>query len=208
MLRILLLTVCLLTSLVVLVAQKTDTAFTSGIARHREHYKEEFVIETRSPLTEQDTALLDFFSPDPSWLIAARFERTPDTEPFDMPSYSGRSAKYRQYGTIYFEKSGKTYSLQLYQNIRFLTSQKYYDYLFLPFNDSTNDDSTYGGGRYLDLRLGDIGSDNILTVDFNKAYNPWCAYSDGYNCPIPPATNHLDLAVEAGEKKFRGEKKH
>ena len=96
----------------------------------------------------------------------------------------------------------------MYQNIRLLTSQKYYDYLFLPFKDNTNDETTYGGGRYLDLRQGDIGGDNIMTVDFNKAYNPWCAYSDGYNCPIPPATNHLDLAVNAGEKNFRGEKKH
>ena len=206
--RFLLLAFCLFSGIATLFAQKTDTAFNAEIARHREHYKQEFVIETRSPLTEQDTALLDFFSPDPSWRIAMRFERTPDTEPFDMPSYSGRSAKYQQYGTLFFEKAGKTYSLQVYQNIRLLTSQKYYDYLFLPFKDNTNDETTYGGGRYLDLRQGDIGSDNIMVIDFNKAYNPWCAYSDGYNCPIPPATNHLDLAVNAGEKNFRGEKKH
>ncbi|MBP6826735.1 MAG: DUF1684 domain-containing protein, partial [Saprospiraceae bacterium] len=101
-----------------------------------------------------------------------------------------------------------TYSLQIYQNIRLLTSQKYFDYLFLPFKDTTNGDTTYGGGRYLDLRLDNIGSDQMMEIDFNKAYNPWCAYSDGYNCPIPPATNHLEMAVEAGEKVFRGEKKH
>lgn len=207
MLRILLHTICLLSG-ATLSAQKTDTAYVSEIARHRDHYKLEFVIETRSPLSDEDTSLLDFYKADPSWRVTARFERTPDTQPFDMPAYSGRSAKYQQYGTLFFEKAGKTYSLQVYQNIRLLTSQKYYDYLFLPFKDNTNGDTTYGGGRYLDLRAGDISGDNQLTVDFNKAYNPWCAYSDGYNCPIPPATNHLDLAVTAGEKNFRGEKKH
>ena len=207
MLRFLLHTVWLLFT-ATLFAQKTDTAFYGQINRHREHYKQEFVNESRSPLTEEDTALLDFFRADPGWRVSARFERTPDTEPFDMPAYSGRSAKYQQYGVLYFDKNGKTYSLQIYQNIRLLTSQKYFDYLFLPFKDTTNGDTTYGGGRYLDLRLDNIGSDQMMVIDFNKAYNPWCAYSDGYNCPIPPATNHLEMAVEAGEKVFRGEKKH
>lgn len=191
-----------------LFSQQPDTAYTAEIARHREHYKQEFIAESRSPLTEADTASLDFFEPDKAWRVEARFERTPNTVPFDMPTYSGRSAQYQQYGILYFDKDEKTYSLEIYQNIRFLTSQKYYDYLFLPFKDHTNGDDTYGGGRYLDFRLGDIGADNFMVIDFNKAYNPWCAFSDGYNCPIPPAPNHLEVRVEAGEKNFKGEKKH
>ena len=198
----------LLIAPVMLSAQQTDTTYAAEIARHREHYKQEFVSESRSPLTEQDTAMLDFFSPDPSWRISARFERTEDAMPFDMPTYSGRSAQYQQYGVLYFDKDGKTYSLQIYQNLRLLTSRKYYDYLFLPFKDITNDESTYGGGRYLDFKQGDISADNWMIIDFNKAYNPWCAYSDGYNCPIPPASNHLELPVNAGEKKYRGDKHH
>lgn len=189
-------------------AQQSDSSYTDIIARHRQVYKEHFITETRSPLTEADTSLLDFFSPDPEWRVTARFERTPDAQPFEMPTYSGKSARYQQYGTLTFEKKGKTHSLAVYQNLRFMTSQKYFDYLFLPFNDLTNDDTTYGGGRYLDLRTGDISADGYLVLDFNKCYNPWCAYSDGFNCPIPPKDNQLYIAVPAGEKNFKGEKKH
>jgi len=70
-----------------------------------------------------------------------------------------------------------------------------------PFTDETNDEETYGGGRYLDLNRNDI-SKNRLLLDFNKAYNPWCAFSDGYNCPIPPKSNDLPVKIKAGEKKF------
>lgn len=189
-------------------SQTADTVFASEIARHRQEYKEHFLSESRSPLSETDTAFLDFYSPDISWRVNARFERTPDTQPFDMPAYSGRSARYQQYGILTFEKDGKKYSLRIYQNLRLITSQKYFDYLFLPFKDLTNDDFTYGGGRYLDFKTGDISAGNMMVIDFNKCYNPWCAYSDGYNCPIPPAENHLEVAVTAGEQNFKGEKKH
>jgi uncharacterized protein (DUF1684 family) len=189
-------------------AQTADTAYAAEIARHRQEYKEHFLTESRSPLTEADTASLDFFPADANWRVEAKFERTPDTQPFNMPTYSGRSASYQQYGKLTFERAGKKYSLCIYQNMRLVTSQKYFDYLFLPFKDLTNDEATYGGGRYLDLKTGDISAENVLVIDFNKCYNPWCAYSDGYNCPIPPAENHLEVAVEAGEKNFKGEQKH
>lgn len=189
-------------------AQTSDTAYAAEIARHRQTYKEHFITESRSPLTESDTALLDFFSADATWRVTASFERTLEAQPFNMPTYSGRSASYQEYGKLSFEKDGKTYTLRVYQNLRLLNSQKYFDYLFLPFKDLTNGDLTYGGGRYIDLKTTDISAENRLVIDFNKCYNPWCAYSDGYNCPIPPAENHLEVEVKAGEKVFKGEKKH
>ena len=73
--------------------------------------------------------------------------------------------------------------------------------LFLPFKDKTNANGSYGGGRYIDIKISDIENGKVI-LDFNKAYNPWCAYSDGYSCPIPPKENHLKIAVTAGEKEY------
>jgi len=86
-----------------------------------------------------------------------------------------------------------------------MTSTDYADYLFIPFTDNTSGNESYGGGRYLDYKISDI-KNNKLLLDFNKAYNPYCAYTTGYNCPIPPAENDLKVAIKAGEKAF--EKKH
>lgn len=192
-----------------LAAQSADTAYTTSLLAHRQHYKQEFLSSPRSPLTAQDTGLLDFYAPDPAWRIAARFSPTPDSLPFDLLTYSGLTRLYRQYGNLQFQYGGTPYTLCIYQNLTLVAkdSAAYHDYLFLPFKDATNAQSTYGGGRYLDFRLSDI-RDGVLVLDFNKTYNPYCAYSDGYNCPIPPRPNHLTLAISAGEKMYRGEKKH
>ena len=193
---------------VTLTAQQTTKEYQTEISRHREHYKQEFLENSRSPLTAQDTALLDFYTPNPTWRITARFERTADAKPFDMPTYSGQTRKYVRYGIAHFEVDGQALQLSLYQNLTIIHKEEYKDYLFLPFKDHSNGDQTYGGGRYLDFKTGDVTGEGTILLDFNKAYNPWCAYSDGYNCPIPPAENHLEMAVAAGEKNFRGEKKH
>lgn len=207
MIRNILLLIAFLAS-TALSAQQPDTAFAAETARHREHYKQEFLTDARSPLSAQDTALLDFFPPDPAWRVTTRFERTPDAQVFDMMTYSGKKRLYVQYGTAHFEVAGKPYQLALYQNLALIRQDAYKDHLFLPFKDHTNGDTTYGGGRYLDLHTGDIGSDGALVIDFNQCYNPWCAYSDGYNCPVPPVANHLELEVAAGERNYQGEKKH
>jgi uncharacterized protein (DUF1684 family) len=73
--------------------------------------------------------------------------------------------------------------------------------LFVPFKDRTNYDATYGGGRYIDLSTKDIVNGRIL-LDFNKCYNPYCAFADGFNCPIPPDENSLPIEIAAGEKTF------
>ncbi|TNE61007.1 MAG: DUF1684 domain-containing protein [Bacteroidetes bacterium] len=187
---------------------QTTADFVAEINQHRVHYKQEFIDNTRSPLTAQDTALLDFYPPNPTWRITARFERTPDAQPFDMATYSGKTKPFVCYGYATFDIDGEPCKLALYQNLRVIQKKGYEDSLFLPFKDHSNGDVTYGGGRYLDFRTSDITNDDIITLDFNKAHNPWCAYSDGYNCPVPPAENHLDLPVSAGERNYKGEKKH
>lgn len=92
--------------------------------------------------------------------------------------------------------------MNLYQSQGLMGSNEYKNYLFLPFTDATTGVETYESGRYIDLLTTDIVN-NTVTIDFNKAYNPYCAYvSDVYNCPIPPKENHLRVAIRAGEKMY------
>jgi uncharacterized protein (DUF1684 family) len=188
-----------------LVAQ-SDTAFVASIEAHRDHYKQEFLEDERAPLDEKDLPYLDFYDPASNYQVEAAFTATPDAKPFELATYSGITKPYVQYGWLDFELNGEQIRMAIYQSLRLRKIPGLKDYLFLPFKDATNTVSTYGGGRYIDLKTGDI-VDGKVVIDFNKAYNPWCAYSDGYNCPIPPADNHLEVAIEAGEKNFKKDKK-
>jgi uncharacterized protein (DUF1684 family) len=179
-----------------------------SIAEYRAHYKADFLTDPRSPLTAYDTAFLDFFQATEAWTFWAKFERTPDAKPFEMMTYSGQKRDYVQFGLLKFEVNGQPQSLRIYQNLKLVKDSTYRDHLFLPFKDLTNNEQTYGGGRYLDFKRSDILPNNTLALDFNRCYNPWCAFSDGFNCPIPPRENHLELEILAGEKNFKGVKKH
>ena len=167
----------------------------------REEYKAEFLKSERSPLKKKDLQYLRFYKADSSYRVNATFEKTENSEPFEMPTYSGIKKTYVQYGTLTFELHGVKQTLNVYRSLGLQALPQYKDYLFLPFKDKTNGKESYGGGRYVDLTTKDI-KDNIYILDFNKCYNPYCAYSNGYNCPIPPKVNHLAIAIEAGEKNF------
>ena len=176
-------------------------AYAKEIKKHRKHYKKEFLKEERSPLDKKGVKALRFFPADESYQLNCTFERTPDAEPFEMATYSGITKPYVKYGMASYTLQGKQLKIAIYQSIRLRQLPMYKDYLFIPFKDLTNGDNTYGGGRYMDLKISDI-QDGKLTIDFNKAYNPYCAYSDGYNCPVPPMENHLPIAIQAGEMGF------
>ncbi|WP_310587912.1 DUF1684 domain-containing protein [Larkinella arboricola] len=175
------------------------------IAAHREEYKADFLKSSTSPLKKDDLQNLRFFEPDSTYRIEATVQRTPQAEPFELPTYDGKKKTYVKYAVLTFRLKGKPYELTLYRSLQLAQLPQYRDYLFLPFKDATNGQSTYGGGRYMDLRVGTIKDGKVL-LDFNKAYNPYCAYSDGYACPIPPKENHLTVSIEAGEKQFAGKK--
>jgi len=178
-------------------------SFTKETLQHREEYKGEFLTDERSPLKHEDLAWLDFYSPNKKGVVKAKFILTPESENFELPTYSGVTRTYRKWGEAYFKWDQDSARLSVYENMKLASNPEYRDYLFLPFTDETNDETTYGGGRYLDLSKQDT-EDGMITIDFNRCYNPWCAFSDGYNCPIPPAENFLLFKVEAGEKKFKG----
>jgi hypothetical protein len=105
-----------------------------------------------------------------------------------------------KYGIVTFNLKRNAYRLNVYQNQDLMKKEGYEDYLFLPFLDDTNGEESYGGGRYIDLR---IPEGDEVVIDFNKAYNPYCAYNEKYSCPIVPRENYLDLKVEAGVKAFQ-----
>jgi uncharacterized protein (DUF1684 family) len=182
-------------------------SYTDQIAKHREAYKTDFIKETHSPLKEADLKYLHFYNADSSYKVSAEVILLENQKVFKMPTYAGTTADYIRYANLKFKLNGKPLQLTLYKSIALAANPAYKDYLFLPFTDQTNNKETYGGGRYIDLKSTEINKDKI-ELDFNKAYNPYCAYSDGYRCPIPPEENDLAISILAGEKLFTGEKKH
>ncbi|WP_066220771.1 DUF1684 domain-containing protein [Formosa haliotis] len=158
-----------------------------------------------SPLKKKDRKVfksLDFFDVDSTYIVQARLERTPNTEFFEMPTTTDRKAKERVFGIVNFKIKNEDFSLKIYESQDLMEQEGYEDYLFLPFLDLTNGDSTYGGGRYIEVGLHDKENDSIITIDFNTAFNPYCAYNEDYSCPIVPRENFLNTEIKAGVKAF------
>lgn len=189
-------------------APKTSEAYKQSLVEHRAEYKADFKKNERAPLrTKDELDLMDFYGADASYICECSVTIESTLKPFDMATYSGMTKQFVTYARASCNLYGKKINLALYQNASTANHPLYGKSLFLPFKDHTNDESTYGGGRYIDIHKDSIHN-KILTIDFNHCYNPWCAYSDGYNCPVPPRENHLDMAIKAGEKMYKGEKKH
>lgn len=184
----------------------SDSDYSTEIAKHREETESGLIIGDRAPLKESDLADLRYFPLSEAYRVTADVKLAKGESPFELPTYSGITKPYIKYATLDFTINGVKHTLNLYRNLQYFRMPQYKDYLFLPYKDVTNGESTYGGGRYINLLTHEIVDDKV-TIDFNKSYNPWCAYSDGYNCPIPPIDNHLDIAITAGEMNFAGEKK-
>ncbi len=158
--------------------------------------------DPRTTLKAADSTYLRYYPTKEKNKVYCSVELLTEQEPFEMPTYSGQVKSFRAFAKISFEWSGHKASLYVYQNLQHITSPLYKDYLFIPFKDRTTGRQTYGGGRYLDIKKSDIRDGHII-LDLNQVYNPWCAYSDGYNCPIPPRENTLDFALKSGEKMFK-----
>lgn len=137
-----------------------------------------------------------FFPIDLKYRIKAKFKRTESAVPFELPTSSGKTQPYMEYGKATFQLDGKIYTLSIYQSLNLIKKPGFEDYLFLPFRDETNGKETYGGGKYMDLRIPKTGG---ILIDFNQSYQPFCAYNAyDYNCPIVPEENFLPLRIEAG----------
>lgn len=178
---------------------------TTDLKTFRDGRDKEFRNKDESPLKPEDLANfngLNYYPFDAAFRFTATFLRTADEKYFEMPTSSGRTKKFVKYGILTFVIGGKQQRLSVYQTDAKTLADfpEYADLLFVPFRDATNKTETYGGGRYIDIRA---PKGKTVTLDFNLAYNPNCAYgSDKYNCPIPPRENTLDTAVTAGEKRY------
>jgi len=162
----------------------------------------EYADKEKSPLLAKDLKKfkgLDFYAPDEKFFVTAKFVRTENEKPFEMPTSTDRRPMYIKYGEIVFTLSGKEHKMNVYRSLDLAKMEKYKNDLFLPFTDLTSGNQTYGGGRYIDLK---IPTGNTLVIDFNQSYNPYCAYNHKYSCPVPPDENFLKTEIKAGVKKF------
>ncbi len=173
-----------------------QNSYIDSLSRFQQQY-----VEAHEVVTGANKTNMKFFPVQEQYRITAAFERTENSPWLLMNSTGTERKQYRVYGIIRFTLHDTAVELQIYQSRSLLTSEKYSEHLFIPFTDKTSGYETYGGGRYLDLNIGDI-SHNTYVIDFNKAYNPYCAYAAGYNCPIPPKENDLSVAVKAGELNY------
>jgi uncharacterized protein len=178
------------------------SSYIDSITQQRRDKDEELKNDDKSPIPEEFRKSfqgLNYFAPDPGYKVSATLTRFDNPFHFKMKTTTDRLPEYALYGKIEFTLLGKNLQLNVYQNIELLKRPGYERYLFIPFNDLTNDSTTYGGGRFLDAEIPD---GDTMIIDFNQAYNPYCAYNHKYSCPIPPEANNLDISIEAGEKKW------
>ena len=162
----------------------------------------EYADPKTSPLIEEDLKTfkaLDFYPINSKYFVNAKFVKAKNEKVFEMKTTGTRTPKYIKYGTLFFTIDGVALQLNVYRNIELSKTKEYKDHLFLPFSDLTSGKESYIGGRYIDLK---VPKGNTIAVDFNQAYNPYCAYNHKYSCPLVPLENDLKIEIKAGVKTF------
>jgi len=165
----------------------------------RERRDRFFKEDRQSPLKENDRKRfkgLVYYPIDLKYAMVGKIEHYPaEPKPLyvTLPTNKGPGRKYVKYGRFDFKLEGKKYGLHIYRSLGT-------DELFLPFKDRTSETETHRAGRYLPIEK--LAGGRVV-IDFNRAYNPFCEFSEKYTCPLAPAENWLDVAIRAGEKRFR-----
>ncbi len=143
---------------------------------------------------------LKYFPYDAKFSVRAKFTPYPKPEIVSMNTSKGVREEYLRVGHFEFSLGGRKLTLQAYRSPHGSHSEGY----FVPFRDATSGKESYANARYLDIDEGS-GRNGTYTLDFNLAYNPYCAYTGAYICPFPPDENTLPVAIRAGEKKYKEE---
>lgn len=186
----------------ILLSSCQDKQPLQGDTEFQRNLNAEFKDASKSPLKKKDRKNfkgLDFFKFDSLYVVQAVFTKSTNEKPFQMQTTTDRLPTYLKYGEVSFDLKGESITLNVYQDQDLLKEEGFEDYLFLPFLDDTNGDESYGGGRYIDLSIPD---GDLITIDFNTAYNPYCAYDEKYSCPIVPRENYTNIEIRAGVMAF------
>jgi uncharacterized protein (DUF1684 family) len=173
-----------------------SASYVAGLSAARAVKDQDFRESPESPVPKdkRDALLpLQYFPVDPSYRVPAALKLTDDRPVVEMPTSTGAPRRMQLVGTLDFTFQGQAHSLGAFVPEG---TQQIVD-LFVPFADLTTGADTYPAGRYLDLQPTSTG---YYTIDFNQAYNPYCAYNATYECPFPPPSNRLKVAIRAGEK--------
>ncbi|MDG6949994.1 MAG: DUF1684 domain-containing protein [Nitrososphaerota archaeon] len=168
-----------------------------ALIRFRQEKDEFFRSDPASPFPPKTRLAflgLHYFDPDHGYRFEARLQRSPSPEGVVMGTSKGTRQLFNTVGYFDLSMGREYFRVSVYQSAERLEPS-----LFIPFRDATSGKESYGAARYLDL---EVEHDDEYAVDFNYAYNPYCAYSDDYVCPLPPQENWLKVAVKAGERKF------
>lgn len=171
---------------------------TAEVKAFQVEQNEHYLDKKKSPLTNKERSEFEghlFYPIDLSYAVEARVELIEGEDTVAMATSAGNTKYYKPYAKLYFTIDGKECELTAYQSFKLRETVEYSNYLLLPFRDLTSGETSYGGGRYLDLL---IPKGNRVFLNFNLAYNPYCAYTAGYNCTIPPAENTMKIAIAAG----------
>lgn len=177
---------------------QSDEAYAAEIKKERDEKDFQMTLED-SPFGEdrKNFTKLNYFEPDLKYRISASLEPIENKNMVVLSTNDGKETRYLEYAHATFTLDGVKNRLLI---LEIVEPGSFKGTLFLAFADKTSANETYGAGRYLDVKKVP-GSSSIL-LDFNKAYNPYCAYSEHYSCPFPPRENILNVAIRAGEKTY------
>lgn len=176
---------------------ETEIQYKERITKEREDKKQFMRSSRESPFKNRKFEGLKYFEPDVSYKIMARFTPAEVEDVVMLPTSDNKQMKYRKYGYADFELHGENNRLLI---LELADGSEDEGNLFIPFGDATSADQTYGAGRYLDIEH--KPKEVVVLLDFNTAYNPYCAYNEEFSCPLPPRENLLLVPIQAGEKTY------
>ena len=177
---------------------KNTPDYIGSILEHRAEV-DTFMGSGDSPLPDtvkSDFQGLNYFEIKQEFKVKARLEMIPDQQTLTLGTSDGATEEYVKYANAKFELSDISLQLLVLKS----EDDQGEAYFFIPFSDLTSGEQTYGGGRYLEIPF---SKNQQLYIDFNLAFSPYCAYNAKFSCPLPPAENHLQVAITAGERNFR-----